>query len=623
MPCTRLRLRLRIRLLLAAVVSLGFHGAVASAAPSPAFEIRGTLPWHNFLSGPTAWNERDYEAYLDELAARGLNFVGFHCYTGGAERYAPYVEPMIRVRYGGVLPEAGFDTSLTARWGYRPMPVKEFGWGTDRLFGMRGAFGADCAVKARSTEDRYRRAQSLMRRVLAMAHTRGIRMAMGFEFGVHPPELASIVPPDSRIPGAMLPDPTHPANLEILRATVDDLLDAYPGIDWIWLWLHEHSMFVAPPRLEGAFGDLHRRERVHFADATNEHDVFTGVWSLAHIRQVHTHLARRSPRTRLAIGGWGGGPQLPPVLRGLDRALPPDIAFGCLNPGMGAGAHAPVLAEFARRRPTWAIPWFESDGSLWHLQLRAASMSRQVQAAHADGLSGVIGIHWRTEEVRPNLEIFAQAAADPAGAPVGEACYRQYCATRYGPGSVDALAPLLARLEREGELGGLASPEFYPYEPAWGRVPAPLADRLREALAQVERLRDGTRSSPHRSNLAWLADNFRFALTLDAVGRHLEPAHALKARVLRGEVAEPDWPGLAGIARRELESAPMEELFRTFARRVRSRGELGELSSLNQKLGGLHRELRTFLENSTAPGEPSSRPSGSRPEGGAPSGFGR
>ena len=86
------------------------------AAP---FVIRGTLPWHNFLSGPTAWNEEDYRAYLDEMARQGMNFVGFHCYTGGAERYVSYVEPMIRLKYRDVLPEGGFDTSLTSRWGYR------------------------------------------------------------------------------------------------------------------------------------------------------------------------------------------------------------------------------------------------------------------------------------------------------------------------------------------------------------------------------------------------------------------------------------------------------------------------------------------------------------------------
>ena len=38
-----------------------------------------------------------------------------------------------------------------------------------------------------------------MRQVLEMAHARGIQVAMGFEFGIHPPEFASIVPPESWI----------------------------------------------------------------------------------------------------------------------------------------------------------------------------------------------------------------------------------------------------------------------------------------------------------------------------------------------------------------------------------------------------------------------------------------
>jgi hypothetical protein len=42
----------------------------ALQAAEPAFKIRGTLPWHNFLSGPSAWNESDYRRYLDDLAAR-------------------------------------------------------------------------------------------------------------------------------------------------------------------------------------------------------------------------------------------------------------------------------------------------------------------------------------------------------------------------------------------------------------------------------------------------------------------------------------------------------------------------------------------------------------------------
>jgi len=119
-----------------------------AAAPSP-FAIRGTLPWHNFLSGPTAWNEADYRAYLDAMQAAGLNYLALHCYTGGTERYATYVEPLIKIQYRNVAPEAGFDTSLTARWGYRPLAVADFAFHTAKLFelppGARG-FGADCAA---------------------------------------------------------------------------------------------------------------------------------------------------------------------------------------------------------------------------------------------------------------------------------------------------------------------------------------------------------------------------------------------------------------------------------------------------------------------------------------------
>lgn len=568
------------------------------AAP-PAFEIRGTLPWHNFLSGPSAWNEADYRAYLDDLKARDLNFVGFHCYTGGAERYAPYVEPIIRLKYRDLLPEAGFDTSLTARWGYRPLAVRDFAFGTGKRFrlppGAR-AFGADVAVMAQTNAERYEKAHDLMRKVVLMAHARGIAVAIGFEFGVHPPELASLVPPESRIAGAMLPDPTHPANIEILQSALDDILHEYPGVDWVWLWLHEHSMFVAPPKLAGRFGAFYHAEKASFADASDEQDVFTGVWALAQIRQVHDYLARHSPTTRLVIGGWGNGRQLPPVLRGLDRALPTNVVFACLNPGMGATGHVPALNEIAKHRQVWSMPWLEGDAWLWHLQFRAESVMEQVKAADAAKLAGVVAIHWRTEEVRPNLEAFALTANDPAHAPTAEEFYRRHCAERYGPAAADELARLLWRFEQEKQLGYLSSPEYYPYEPKWGRVSTALSVQLREAIGLLARLRNNTPDAAHRANLDWLADNLRFTLLLDEVGRKIEPAYALKERFLGGDVEPGTLAKEAQTARQAFAAAPVEALFRTFARRVRSRGEMGELSALNQKLWLQCRELDRFLK---------------------------
>ena len=107
-------------------------------------------------------------------------------------------------------------------------------------------------------------------------------------------------------------------------------LAAVPWADWGRLFSrdHPHQLVGETPARGLAIGQgFNEREKGYFTDATNEHDVFTGVWSLAQIRQVHEYLAQRSPGTRLVIGGWGGGPQLPPVLRGLDRALPTNIVF--------------------------------------------------------------------------------------------------------------------------------------------------------------------------------------------------------------------------------------------------------------------------------------------------------
>ena len=573
----------------------GFAGAAETAAPP--FAIRGALPWHNFLSGPTAWNEGDYERYLDDLQRQGLNSVVFHCYTGGAERYAPYVEPMLRLEYRQVVPEASLDTSLTARWGYRPLAISEFAYGTDRVFPREEgavAFGARCAVLARDKEDRYRRCQDLMRRVVAMAHARGIQVGLGFEFGIHPPEFASIVPPESWIRGAMVPDPTHPASIEIMRQTIDDLLEAYPGLDWVWLWLHEHTMFVGKPQPGAAFAERMRQDAAFFQEAQDEGIVFSGSWSLEYIRLACDYLARRAPQVRVAISGWGGGNQLPHLLRGLDRALPKDIVFTCLNPDQGMSPQPAVMAEIAQHRRVWAIPWLEGDAQLWHLQPRVSLLGEQVRLAREQHLNGVVAIHWRTAETRVNLAAFAAAARDPDHLATAADFYRRDADDQYGPAVAEAVALMLARWD--GRRGfQTESPEYFPYHPGWGRLKPEVRGQLTHDVAELGRLAARVDAPGHRSNLDWLLANFEFTLLLDEVGRQIEPAYRLRNEWFAGKADPATLPGQMAEARKSLEAAPMERLFHTFARRVRSRGELGELSSLNQRLWLQYRELDRFL----------------------------
>jgi hypothetical protein len=47
---------------------------------TPVFAVRGTLPWYNFLDGPTTWNLGDHRRIYDQLAKQGAIFVGYHSY---------------------------------------------------------------------------------------------------------------------------------------------------------------------------------------------------------------------------------------------------------------------------------------------------------------------------------------------------------------------------------------------------------------------------------------------------------------------------------------------------------------------------------------------------------------
>ena len=402
--------------------------ASAGFAAEP-FEIRGVLPWHNFLCGPTAWNKADYEVYLDNCKAEGINFIGFHNYTGGGERYATYVEPMVRISYRGIVPQAMLDNSLSCRWGALPLRLKEFAFGSQRALDVpRGAeaFGSDCSLLSKTPDEHYRNTQRLMRDVLRMAHDRDIEMAMGFEFGVVPPEYFSLYAAGSCFfwlgAGNMVPNPCHPTSVELHRAALDDLLENYPDIDYVWLWLNEHSFLgvvVEQALGDPAFAEVFRRESGHFEEAQSDSERFVGVWSLEYIRRTLDHLRQKGSRAKLIIGGWGGGGQLPGILRGLDRALPEEVVFSCLNPDLGRTRQPGFLADIARHRKVWAVPWLEGDNQMWHQQPRVGKMRDHVQLAREQGLQGVAANQWATAEAawRPFIGARRRPAITSARSP--------------------------------------------------------------------------------------------------------------------------------------------------------------------------------------------------------------
>lgn len=592
-----------LRKYLSSLIMLTF---VYGTAFAQSFEIRGVLPWHNFLSGPSAWNEEDYREYLDECAAHDINFIAFHNYTGGGERYFNYVEPMVKISYKNVLPEAGFDNGSTARWGYLPMALGEYPFGTSELFkDVRNSayFGADCSVDAKTSIEVYDKAQALMTQVLKMAHERDMQMAMGFEFGVAPPEYASIrTNPDMYWmgKGSLIYNPFDPDAAGILYATIDNILETYQGIDWIYLWLNEHCMFGIDPQdaLNNELLSAYYDQNVHFYEgpAVEESLKFLGVWSQAYIQKAYDYIKRKSPETKIVIGGWGSENQMAHLLKGLHQTLPRDIVFSMLNPQQGEKSHPDYFKEIARERKIWAIPWLEGDASLWHLQPRVHSLSYQVQKARADQLDGVVAIHWRTEELRLNFETYAGIASNPADKRSTLGRYRDFCDQEYGSYAAEHLAPLLAQMDTSEIISHISSPVYFAYQPAWGRL-------NREQLSVIETIHKAiTNCIFHESekdrinNLQWLSACFKFTLLLDEVSTAIEPAWNLRSESLSAMGPVELSKEKLAEAKQKLEAAPIEQMIRVFSTRIRSRGELGELSSIIQRVWGEYVLLSEFLQ---------------------------
>jgi hypothetical protein len=87
------------------------------------------------------------------------------------------------------------------------------------------------------------------------------------------------------------------------------------------------------------------------------------------------------------------------------------VAVSCINREVGK---APVDPGFARidGRSKWAIPWLEDDPALTSPQLWVGRMRKDAVDALAYGCDGLLGIHWRTRALSPNISALAAAAWD-------------------------------------------------------------------------------------------------------------------------------------------------------------------------------------------------------------------
>ncbi|MGH7973519.1 MAG: hypothetical protein ACREIC_32790, partial [Limisphaerales bacterium] len=354
---------------------------------SPLFNLRGIQPFHDFPEGPDWWNRDDYLAIVGQLPRLRMNFFGLHTYP--EER--PNAEPTVWIGFPNDVGRNGdvqfgypssYQNTLRGNWGYTAQKTGAFVFGADQLF-ERDAFGPEALgewLPQPATPDAcnevFNRTAATLADTFSFAHRLGVKTCVGTET---PLVLPKAVQARARALGK---DPADEATVrELYEGIFRRAAAAYP-LDYYWFWTPEGWTWsgVKPEEIEATTNDL-----------------FSAIaaWKAAH------------PPFALAMCGWVLGPPQDRAM--FDKLLPKDIAVSCINRQVG---YTPVDAGFneVTNRSKWAIPWMEDDPALSSPQLWVGRMRRDAADALRYGCNGLMGIHWRTRILGPNVSALAQAA---------------------------------------------------------------------------------------------------------------------------------------------------------------------------------------------------------------------
>lgn len=367
-------------------------------AGKPLFSVRGLLPFHDFAEGPDWWNRDDYLAVIGQMAKLRMNFIGLHTYPESSVGPEPTVwigqkdEYDTQGRVSRSYPASYHTTGRSGQswWAYAPMNTADFTGGAADLF-ERDDFGADVMRDqpfARQTPEGsnavFNRTAELLRSAFAEARQFGVKTCLGTET---PLVLPKLVRERIQAAGRVPDDPTLAR--DIYTAMFDRIAQVCPP-DYYWLWTPENWTWEG--NKPGQF------------DATAR-DIRAALEALERLGKPFT----------LATCGWVLGPQHDRAA--LDQLLPPDSPMSCINQSVG---HLPIERQFANlsTRPKWAIPWLENDGELTQPELWAGRMRFDAADARRLSCTGLIGIHWRTKVLAPNVAALAAAAWDQSWVPV-------------------------------------------------------------------------------------------------------------------------------------------------------------------------------------------------------------
>ncbi len=474
---------------------------------TPLFELRGLLPFHDFPEGPDWWTTDDWLAVISQVTKMRMNFIGLHTYPFHNKDLGP--EPTVWVGFpedvkaDGTVKVADYASWYTTAkfmpYGcYTPSKTGDYSFGGAQVFPsdnygpeVNGPEDFPMPRTPEASVAMINRTGAMLKTVFNEARRRGIKIAVGTESPLDIPDTT-----EARLKEIGL-KPDDPAALEKLYAGIFTRIQRTCPIDYYWIWGHE--------------GEIDQKRFV------------------ANLGAARAALQETKAPFELGICGWGW---ITDNFPSLDQALPKHVIFSAISMSTG---HAPVSENFARLegRTKWAIPWFEDDGALTSLQLRAGRMRRDAMDARRSGCTGLMGLHWRTRIISPNIAALAQAGWEqgawsgpsaksdantenpPRDLPVMD-FYEDWAAAQFGLEAGAAAAAIFTRLD-----GNFPATSAWIYGPGGiitGKEPWKTAAARFVFVDEFAALRPRIRGAGYLDRFDWWLNTFRVTREMGRLG---------------------------------------------------------------------------------------------------------
>lgn len=356
---------------------------------NPLFDVRGLNPWGTHSEGFDLWNKQDWKQVLSQMVKLRMNFVGIHCYNHHDNKnYNP--EPTVWLGLedefdsdGKVLQSYPVDYFNTLRTtvGYTSTKTGDFSYGCSQLF-ERDDWGPDvmsgyspAPTNMEGQNEIFNRTGELYSEVFEFAGMLGIKTAVGTET---PMKLDDDL--KARLQKMNL-DTSDSSVISGLYKGAFKRIMATHKLDYFWLWTPEDWTWKG-----------------------NSQEEFNATIKDIELAQKALHDVKAP--FQLATAGWVLGPTHDRAA--LDKLLSKDIPFSAISRNVG---HVEIETAFGeiRDREKWAIPWLEDDVAMTSPQLWVGRTRVDAFTALKYGCNGLIGLHWRTRGLSPQVSALAQA----------------------------------------------------------------------------------------------------------------------------------------------------------------------------------------------------------------------